>query len=674
MKNTILLFVILTCYNTLFSQEWTRLNGPFGKAGFENIVVQGDSVFISRYGEILLTDNNGNSWVNINYNIDKKFGLPLKLRVISDTLFMCTASNTLDKTQGNIFYMKLGEKQWKSIFEFESQGSYFDFVKNNDTYYVISTKYGVRKNTQLDGKWQETGKHKSRQVTYPEMIVFNDTLILGTKIQKDQFGNIIDEGILISTDNGENWEIKNNGLTNTSVYCLVKTNNQIYCGTENGLFVSNNFGDEWQEIDGFQGKKISKIASYKDKLIIIASDGVYSLFNNDIQKIEYFNKSNMALNLTVNGDEITFASYGKIAKTLDLISFDEFIFESSISITGMEYSDSTLYLATYKNGLYKHDLRTQKFEILNDSLYFNQASFQFSPYVKDSLILVTAYLGSGMVISKDSGKHFEYLNLELTSAMDKFFSLNSLEDKILIGATSDKFYSSDNGNSWKKIILEDSIVFAKFRAAEQIVPYKDDYIYCYDQSLIKYNIKTKECKFLLDTATFDKMHYLITCFKKYDDFCLFFSKSGGLNISYDEENWKRLDLPISGEVTSISRYKKNIFIKTNETIYLLDTDFKTIKDISYNLPNTKYGNIKLIYDKLYYYVSGIYTISLSDLGINYTSIKENKEECKNLKEIEFYDLLGNKLLPSQIFNKRILVKYQCLETGEYINKLEFREK
>lgn len=58
----------------------------------------------------------------------------------------------------------------------------------------------------------------------------------------------------------------------------------------------------------------------------------------------------------------------------------------------------------------------------------------------------------------------------------------------------------------------------------------------------------------------------------------------------------------------------------------------------------------------------------------YTSVEDSEiVECENLIEQEFYDMLGNKIEKSEILNKRILVKYKCIETGSIIYRLEFRE-
>ncbi|HMS35352.1 MAG TPA: hypothetical protein PKC91_14820 [Ignavibacteria bacterium] len=51
--------------------------------------------------------------------------------------------------------------------------------------------------------------------------------------------------MLLSTNNGTDWNWVNNGLTNTTVYSLAVSGTSIYAGTAGGVFLSTNNGTNW---------------------------------------------------------------------------------------------------------------------------------------------------------------------------------------------------------------------------------------------------------------------------------------------------------------------------------------------------------------------------------------------------------------------------------------------
>lgn len=57
-------------------------------------------------------------------------------------------------------------------------------------------------------------------------------------------------GVYLSTDNGETWSPKNNGLLNGQVYKLFISGNVFFAGTEAGLYRSTDNGDNWQYLGG----------------------------------------------------------------------------------------------------------------------------------------------------------------------------------------------------------------------------------------------------------------------------------------------------------------------------------------------------------------------------------------------------------------------------------------
>ena len=81
-------------------------------------------------------------------------------------------------------------------------------------------------------------------------------------------------GFYLSNDNGVSWVAKNNGLTNLIIRSIAFSSNIIVVGTDDGVFVSSNYGTNWSQI--VTGASVSSIAILGGNYIFIgASDGLF---------------------------------------------------------------------------------------------------------------------------------------------------------------------------------------------------------------------------------------------------------------------------------------------------------------------------------------------------------------------------------------------------------------
>ena len=82
-------------------------------------------------------------------------------------------------------------------------------------------------------------------------------------------------GFYLSNDNGVSWVAKNNGLTNLIIRSIAFSSNIIVVGTDDGVFVSSNYGTNWSQI--VTGASVSSIAILGGNYIFIgASDGFWN--------------------------------------------------------------------------------------------------------------------------------------------------------------------------------------------------------------------------------------------------------------------------------------------------------------------------------------------------------------------------------------------------------------
>jgi len=618
----IFLLITIICF-TLSSQEWSKLNGPFGKSSTQDFLKINDSLFIVTFNDLLLSTDEGDNWKSIIEPIKNEISGINSVYLISDTIFICTQNNLLDDSKGNIYYKSLNSQVWEKIFNEEKRASYFSIQKFNNNYYIISNKYGLQYNENLNSEWNSTNNFTIYHIVPSEIIIINETIYAGYNQSRDNFGTLTGGGFLVSTDYGDTWTEKNEGLTNISINNLIYYEGVFYCGTENGLFKSINYGDTWTEISYYKNKKINSIEIFNNKILVISdNESVYSYENDKVVRIEKFNKNNIPQKIYIVNDKIYFISYGEILYSSDLEIYDKYDYISDAITLDLEEKDSTLYLTTSENSIFKYSLKNQNFNRLNDSLFYNSINpSQF--FIKDSIIIADFDFKNSILISKNLGDNWEIINFNLDVG-NRITDCILTGNNLIVSTRNSKFISRDLGQNWNKIETDNKIESSYLNGNFRIIEH-NGLVYCYGNGVMTYDIESNKASFYIDTLDW-KFFSTVSFFKKYDDISIIFNKDNELIISYDDENWNKIEKIFEKSIVNVLRYKNHFILKSKDGLYLTDYNFRDFKGINYDLPefNRIYGDIKIIYDKLYSYNLGIYTIPLEDLGIEYTSVEDTE--------------------------------------------------
>ena len=102
------------------------------------------------------------------------------------------------------------------------------------------TSYGIFISTDSGLNWDKIGvvlNNKSINALAVMSVNENTYLFAGTAGQ----------GIYKSSDGGLNWESKTEGLINQYISSIVVFGNNVFAGTNLGIFISENFGEIWTE-------------------------------------------------------------------------------------------------------------------------------------------------------------------------------------------------------------------------------------------------------------------------------------------------------------------------------------------------------------------------------------------------------------------------------------------
>lgn len=214
-------------------------------------------------------------------------------------------------------------------------------------------------------------------------------------------------GVFISDDGGENWVEANNGLTNTVVHPMLVNGTRLFAGTEEGVFISDDGGNNWTESN--QGLNISKINSF-----ILTDSGIYA--GTDDQGI-FFSSD--------NGETWSAKNNGL----------------NNMSVKTMIIHNNRLFIGTNGAGVFYSDNEGLSWTQSNNGLLSWFISHLTS---KDDKLFVGTE--SDFCISENNGQSWNALNTPFD--YNVLCSVNH-DDYLFVGIDGDGVaYTTDYGQTW----------------------------------------------------------------------------------------------------------------------------------------------------------------------------------------------------------------------------------
>jgi hypothetical protein len=157
--------------------------------------------------------------------------------------------------------VKYGNKFYAPVYN----GGIYESTSNGDTWTLSTTNF-IEKTWQaagstdagaLFGNWGSISRSNGQ--TYALSVEGLTNVYVHTAVyyadRHELWAGSEGSGIWVSTDMGETWQNKSNGLQGWWAYSFAPTNhedwqvNRMLVGTNNGVYVSNDFGESWQILD-----------------------------------------------------------------------------------------------------------------------------------------------------------------------------------------------------------------------------------------------------------------------------------------------------------------------------------------------------------------------------------------------------------------------------------------
>jgi len=492
---------------------------------------------------------------------------------------------------------------------------------DNNNYYLLCSNF-ILKSSNYGVDWDTLFLKNYFNQLYAK----NDTVIC---FDKGYFTNNAykNNGLIYSIDNGISWVSPKNTIQNLKINDFAFSNNKIIIGTNEGFYISENFGTDWnRKLINSKIIEITAVNFINNKYIAGTINGEVFESTDLINWELIYNNSTIGIinDIFVNNDKYYFSSNPGIYEINNKVGLLNITSNSIIyELNYNEYNDK-IFVSTISPGLLTID-NSNNWILVNDSL--NKVKSNYLNFtISDSIILTynpAYYIGNSVSVSFDSGKSFNenqvginnriinaFINEEKLFTIDNFGSLyfsqnkgidwikfqselrfNTLKNfnKLILAATnSGIYYSESNGNHWN--------------------------IFTNDDLIKNLNI--------IDITFYNKI--------------IIANNGTNLFASYDSGiNWEVIKFP--KQINNINKtlvYKNNIFIITlDEFIYStnLGKDWKSISNgisnLNFDKEFSEFIDLDLVEDNLFltFLTYGLYTLPLSELGIEYTSVEKTEQ-------------------------------------------------
>ncbi len=253
----------------LSDANWVQINNGISNKTVRNLAVIGEKIFVGINNGLYSSSNNGTEWIKIKNGIAETDITHLK--VYENNLFVVASAKELYKSTD------LGTSWVKLNFDSINADEYIlDLIVNMGNI-VVSTYSQKLFLSNDDGvSWTVVNNNIPKDLIFT--FVSNAERIIG--ISKTGF-------IFTSTNNGTDWKFDlgtpgSNLLNRIIPRSLIISNNNLFLGSDNGLYISEDYGQSWIPI-GLNNKIILSLFVKGDYLFAGTED--YGIWKRSISEI-----------------------------------------------------------------------------------------------------------------------------------------------------------------------------------------------------------------------------------------------------------------------------------------------------------------------------------------------------------------------------------------------------
>lgn len=359
-------------YSNDFGKSWKVSKSIFWEVSISAIIVKDNSIYASggyENGAVFVSNNFGQSWNRYELGI-------INTEV---NVFSISGSNIYAGTDGGMYLSTDGSKTWKPI----NEGLKVQTISS-----IIPVNNGILTGTYTNGMYQ-------------------------------------------SINNGNSWEQINNGLETKEVLALISDGTNVYCGTDEGMYLSKDQGKTWKSKksgDPYIWKPFSfaiqdsRIFAGTGQRIIIVSDDKGETWNQYNNEVAFPPNEWSSINAILVEDSVMIAGAGHYGI---FTSFDH----------GMSWINTLKFPNVFGYGV----------------LSFLR--------VKNRILAAST---EGIYVSDNSGYSWKNIGSGIPYNVE-VYSLLKLNNGIYAGTDNGVYRSDDQGINWKNVsqgLMDNARVFS----------------------------------------------------------------------------------------------------------------------------------------------------------------------------------------------------------------------
>ena len=251
-------------------------------------------------------------------------------------------------------------------------------------------------------------------------------------------------GIFLSTDYGSNWTMINNGMTDLYFYSVAIKGNILFASTSSGFFRSMNNGQTW---DSVFNSAISTIAFNGDTMFV-AGGGRIIYFSTDNgtnwSQINYIFPNNGGINtLSIYGTRFfACAPDGIYLSTDNGKNWKTIFYSSSYNFSSVAVSGDNIYAGTYMNGVFLSPNNGSYWFSLNNGL----DDTSIMTLVETGGRIFAGTYRAGLFLLTNNGSNWTRVNSKLNNQLVTDLIVDGTN--IFETTSTGIFLSTDSGANW----------------------------------------------------------------------------------------------------------------------------------------------------------------------------------------------------------------------------------
>ncbi|RPI18343.1 MAG: T9SS C-terminal target domain-containing protein [Ignavibacteriae bacterium] len=392
---------------------------PFNASG--KLFVKDNYVFYHLGDSLFRSANNGDSWEFIYKGFLKSF---------------CNYNNFIIAGNNNYFYKS-------SNYGVNWDTNYIGFniermiQLNNNIYAADSWDFGFKYSTDAGITWQNVSD---------SVPVSTDFCAEGNSLY------VSDNGILKSTNYGNNWIFRGKGVTSLSIYKVFCDNNNIFAFNNSSISISNDNGESWSNIyDNLIPGGNQTFSAVNGNYFVATDSGIYKSTNNGI------NWANITGSIpwSTGGGNTVGSAFGQLyfyspaaglLKSTNLgISWITLpVFPGTGINYFMEHNNNLFVYTTEIHGLYRSSDMGNSWLTINNGITDTSVAIRGLTFSGNDLYCVTAYMAFK---SMDEGNTWINVQNGINAPSPSFRGITASQGNVCIASYRNGVYVTSNGGA-----------------------------------------------------------------------------------------------------------------------------------------------------------------------------------------------------------------------------------